>query len=159
MCWDELVLGWREIEEMWSEHTSRKRGKYMLVRPQLEGQYKRWGRSDQINYTCWPLYSHKLFLKVETTSKWFLDIFISHVHTYINTSAKFAGLGLVDASVLFHGQETAGVQCSWSRLATSKTRTVWSNFCAKPANSSLLTQLPWDRGGSWRHSWVSSGSW
>ena len=87
MCWDELVLGWREIEEVSSEHTSRKRGKYMLVRPQLEGQYKRWGRSDQINYTCWPLNSHKLLLKVctflRTKSKLFLDIFISYVHAQI----------------------------------------------------------------------------
>ena len=101
------VLGWtclgmtRDRGDVKWTYKQKGNGKYMLVRPQLEGQYKRWGRSDQINYTCWPLYSHKLFLKVGTTSKWFLDIFIS----YINTSAKFAGkslgLGLVDASVLF----------------------------------------------------------
>ena len=87
------VLGWtclgmtRDRGDVKWTYKQKGGGKYMLVRPQLEGQYKRWGRSDQINYTCWPLYSHKLFLKVGTTSKWFLDIFIS----YINTSAKFAG--------------------------------------------------------------------
>ena len=158
MCWDELVLGWREIEEVSSEHTSRKRGKYMLVRPQLEGQYKRWGRSDQINYTCWPLYSHKLFLKVGTTSKLFLDIFISYVHSYINASAKFAG-------------KSSGT--CWCLCTVSWSRNGWSAMLLikvrDPQNKDGLPQflckackfLPSDSAAlrSWRHSWVSSGSW